>query len=131
MPISSDDFEACHRLPKGRNKDIPSRTIVRLVNRRKCEEALRKRKKLKDESLCNKLKVGRLYINESLCPYYRKIWYHCKCLFKEALVDRFWCDGVMKISITEGNDTNNHTIEHLDDLRKLFPGYDFDYRGQS
>ena len=43
--ISKNDIEACHRLKDRRNVDGPKRTIVRFVNRKKCDLLHRNKKK--------------------------------------------------------------------------------------
>ena len=51
-------------------------TIVKFSSRRKSSEVLRKKKKLKniDGSKFDFNAGVKLYINESLCPYYRGLW---------------------------------------------------------
>ena len=127
--VESNDFEACHRLPYSRNenRDMPQRTIVRLVNRKTCESALKNRKKLKES---NKIALGfpedtKLFINDSLCPYYRVLYGKCKKLYKNGDIVNFWTyNGMVTIRIREnGNFTN---ILHENDLFKLFPNVDFE-----
>ena len=70
------DIQACHRL---RNKD---RAIVKFVNRKDCTNILRVKKDLKylDPSKLSFSEGTKIFINESLCPYYRGIWNKCKKL---------------------------------------------------
>ena len=95
--ICSDEMEACHRLPYSKKEDRskPKRTIVKFVNRKKCEQAIFNRKKLKDVDK-TKLKFPeetRIFINDSLCPYYRGIYGKCKKLYqlKNILMLYFYC----------------------------------------
>ena len=78
VDICTDEIEACHRLPYSSKEDRskPKRTIIKLVNRKKCELAILNRKRLKD---VDKTKLEfpedtRIFINDSLCPYYRGIY---------------------------------------------------------
>ena len=66
--ISEDKIEACHRL--GKNSD---RIIVKFSSRKDCEHTMRVKEDLKDLDATDlDLPAGtKLYINESLCPYYR------------------------------------------------------------
>ena len=78
-------------LSSNENRDMPQRTIVRLVNRKACESALKNRKKLKQS---NKIALGfpedtKLFINDSLCPYYRVLYGKCKKLYKNGDIVNF------------------------------------------
>ena len=73
----SSDIEDCHGI-KG------DRTIIKFSSQRKFSKVLNKKKKLK------KLDIGKygfndvlsIYINESLWPYYRRLWSKWKCLWQ-------------------------------------------------
>ena len=84
-------MEACHRL---RNKH---RTIVKFSSRRKIAEIFNKKKILKDTG-------SRIYINESLCPYYKGLWNKCRNLKTEDKIHSFWThNGNVKIKIYENS----------------------------
>ena len=87
--VKPEEVEACHRLPYSRKEDKsnPKRSIIKLVNRKKCEQALANRKKLKDVDMTDlKFEVDtRIFLNDSLCPYYRGIYGKCKSLYREKL----------------------------------------------
>ena len=106
---------------------MPQRTIVRLVNRKTCESALKNRKKLKES---NKIALGfpedtKLFINDSLCPYYRVLYGKFKKLYKNGDIVNFWTyNGVVTIIIRENGNFIN--ILHENDLFKLFPNVDFE-----
>ena len=114
----TSDFHAIHKL---KNTNI---VIMKSVNRRTVLGALRNRKRLKDlsdgqkKSLREK-KVGhRIYINESLCPYYRNLFGKCNALFKKGLVKNFFTiNGTIKIT---DNLDKKLTIGHLHDLESHF-----------
>ena len=68
VPFGPEDLEDCHRI-KG---DL---TILKFSSRRKSSEVLRKKKKKKIHGSKFDFNTGvKLYINESLCPYYRRLW---------------------------------------------------------
>ena len=65
VPCDPEDLEDCHRT-KG------DRTIVKFSSRRKSSEVLRKKEKKNIDGSKFDFNAGvKLYINESLCPYYR------------------------------------------------------------
>ena len=69
--ITGEGIEACHRLNKQSD-----RTIVKFSRRKDCEHVMQKKselRKLKPSKL-DLPNGAKLYINESLCPYYRGLW---------------------------------------------------------
>ena len=69
--ITREGIEACHRLNKQSD-----RTIVKFSRRKDCEHVMQKKselRKLKPSKL-DLPNGAKLYINESLCPYYRGLW---------------------------------------------------------
>ncbi len=112
------DFHAIHKL---KDKNI---VIMKSVNRRTVLNALRNRKKLKDltdgqkQSLREK-KIGhKIYINESLCPYYRGLFGKCNALFKKKHLKSFFTiNGTIRV--TDNND-NKLVIGHINDLESHF-----------
>ena len=83
--VNERDIQACHRL---REKD---RTIVKFVNRRDCTNILRVKKDLKhlDPTKLSFTEGTKIFINESLCPYYRAIWNKCKKLRANQKLHQF------------------------------------------
>ena len=80
-----EDLEDCHRI-KG------DRTIVKFSGRRKSSEVLREKKKLKniDGSKFDFNAGVKLYISESLCPYYRGLWGKCEKLWLDKVIFSFY-----------------------------------------
>ena len=70
VTVNTKDIQACHRLWDNK------RTIIKFVNRKTVFEVLSNRKKL---ALIDDYKK-KIYINESLCPYYRFLHGKCKAL---------------------------------------------------
>ena len=73
VKISKNDIEACHRLKDRRNPTGPKRTIVRFINRKKCDALHRNKKKLKDDPVKDKIRLilgsrNKVFINANLCP---------------------------------------------------------------
>ena len=124
VDVNPNDIEACHRLKK---KD---RTIIKFSSRKTCLKALINRKKLKD---LDKEEIGfpnstKLFLNESLCPYYRGIWGKCRGLLLDKLISRLWTyNGTVTIKLSN-DDEERLSITHDSDLFSLFPDRDFSKR---
>jgi len=126
VEVDSKDIEACHRLPNRRNsKGTSKRTIVRFVNRKHCGNLQMKKSSLKNAK--DKLKrigiTNNLYINSNLCPYNSFPWGKCKKLYTEQLISRFWSYNGSIFILEE--DGQRKIIEHLTNLKEIFPGFDF------
>ena len=72
--IGQDRIESCHRLTKS------DRTVVKFSQRKDCQHLMRIKKGLKDLSPTNLsfLEGTKIYVNDSLCPYYRGLCNECK-----------------------------------------------------
>ena len=66
VDICDRDIQACHRL---KDKD---QTIVKFTNRKDCLRILRVKRQLKglDPSAVDLPEGTKIFVNESLCPYY-------------------------------------------------------------
>ena len=119
VDVAAEDIQACHRLKN-------DRTIVKFVNRKHCISVLKKRSLLKD---CNQKDLGfdednKLYVNESLCPNYRFLFWKCRMRHKSENIHSYRTfNGTVKIKLTERGQI--HAITHVNDLSKLFPDVDF------
>ena len=74
--IEEDRTEACHWLTKS------DRTIVKFSRRKDCQYLMPVKKGLKDLNPTNlNFPEGtKIYVNDSLCLYYRGLWNECKKL---------------------------------------------------
>ena len=70
VEIVKQNVQACHYL---KEKQI---IIVKFVNRTDCLQILRIKKELKslDPTMLEFPDMTKIFVNESLCPYYRGIW---------------------------------------------------------
>ena len=119
--ISGDKIEACHQL--GKNSE---RTIVKFSRRKDCEHTMRAKNDLKDLDATDlDLPAGtKLYINGSLCPYYRRLWNEANKLWnKKKIFSYFTVSGTVRIRLQEKGPYI--IITHIDDLKELFPDEDF------
>ena len=66
----------------------------------------------------------KIFINESLCPEYRFLFWKCRELAKSEKIFSYWTfNGTVKIKLSEHGDIR--TITHVRDLQDLFPDVDF------
>ena len=108
------DIVVCHRLGE------TGRVIVKLLNRKDAQNVLKEKHKLRSINLYddntdtnNKRKI---FINQSLCPYYRKLYGMVKDLNNEGLIDSFWItNGTIKIR--ESSQSKPISITHESDLQ--------------
>ena len=128
VKVMPEEIEACHRLPYAKKEDRskPQRSIVKLMNRKKCESAMKNRKKLKDvdKSTLDFPSETKIFLNDNLCPYYRGIYGKCKSLHRNKKSFAFWSlNGIVRIKIKENSEIKS--ITHDFDLHKLFPNVKF------
>ena len=73
--ISEEEIELCHR--RNKKTDV---TILKFSRRKDCEQVIRIKKDLKDLNPTDLdfPEETRLFINDSLRPYYRGLWNECK-----------------------------------------------------
>ena len=98
VDICDRDIQACHRL---KDKD---QTIVKFTNRKDCLRILRVKRQLKglDPSAVDLPEGTKIFINESLCPYYRGIWNKCKKLRdKQKVYQYYTINGLIRLRIEE------------------------------
>ena len=96
--VSPDRIEACHRL---KNK----RTIIKFSNRKDCINVLSNRKKLKniDKDKLGFSEENKIYVNESLCPEYRFLFWKCRLLAGCNRIYSYWTyNGTIKITLSDG-----------------------------
>ena len=114
--IGEDRIEARHRLTKS------DRTIVKIFRRKDCQHLMPIKKGLKDFNPTNlSFPEGiKIYINDSLCPYYRALWNECKKLWNnKKIYSYFTVNGTVRIKQVENGPYKS--ITHINDLRALFP----------
>ena len=109
--IDSSNIEACHRIIK-RN----DRVIVKFSRRKDCQQVL----SVEDIGLTGDNKV---FINHSLCPYYRVLWSKSKVLLNMGKINRLMVsNGTAKVKISKISAPIS--ITHADDFTKYFPDVD-------
>ena len=115
------DIQACHRL---KDKD---RIIVKFTNRKDCLRILRVKRQLKGlyPAVVDLPEGTKIFVNESLCPYYQGIWNKCKKLRDKQKVHRYYTiNGLIYLRIKESGQAK--IITHMIDLESLFPDIEID-----
>ena len=109
IEIGHMDIEGCHRLPLSRNNaGGTKRVIVKFVNRKHSEDVLRLKKIISSRS--------KVFISNSLCPYYRYLWGKCKELQRRGIFSQVFCLGaVVTIKVSENGPLVK--IYHENDLK--------------
>ena len=117
VPMEKRDFHPIHRLCNTRV------VIAKVCNRRDAIAILRNKKKLRELSQegKKKLKSQKIYVNESLCPAYKRILGKCKAPLKKKYVDAFYTiNGKVKIKYGCRNGQETTEISHEKDLIEVF-----------
>ena len=116
VEVNRRSFHAIHRL---KNKAV---VIAKCTNRRDAIAILRAKKKLRetDDATRKKLGIaGRVYVNESLCPEFKRLFGICNSLYKsKKIYASYTINGSIKITEKEGGEVKS--IEHINDLNKNF-----------
>ena len=117
--ILSRDSEACHRLT---NND---RVIVKFLRKKDFDQVSsvkRDLRKIKLEDI--RLRGSNfIFINPSLCPYYRMLWSKSKRLLDLGKINNFYVSsGKIKIRIQENSKPLSTT--HVEDFKKYFTDVD-------
>ena len=123
VDITGDDIEDCHRVG---NKD---QTIIKFAKRKVSRQVLSVRKDLSKVKMSDIDLTGQntLYINQSICPYYRISWSKTKTLYQKnqtGKIDSFYMsNGSIKVRLQENARPITNSYTH--DFIKCFPGVDF------
>ena len=108
--VKSKDVQAVHRL---QNKD---NVIIKFISRKKKHNAIIKRSQLKRDDIKKEHDItGDIYLNESMCPEVKHLFYLCKRLKAVNKLSYYtFFNGKLKIKIQ--NDSEFLHIEHIGDL---------------
>ena len=121
VEIDERNVQACHRLKE------KERTTFKFVNRKDCLQIRRVKKDLKslDATEFDFPENTKIFINESLCPYYRGIWNKCKKLRVIQKIHQFYTiSGLIRVKLEETGPSR--IISHMVDLKELFPDMDIE-----
>ena len=88
------------------------------------EKKIRSLKKgLKGMNLSSLSINSAVYINDSLCTYYKMLWGKCRKLLLNKYIHSFWVtNGTIKLKTVENGRV--YAVTHRNDLVELFPDND-------
>ena len=99
VEVSPRDIEACHRIKKDNN-----RVIIKFLRRKDCEQIMSVKKDLNHLKMQEVGLPGNrsIFINISLCPYYRILWSKCKIFHDLGEIRNYYISsGTSKVIISE------------------------------
>ena len=118
VEVHPDHIEACHWIKSNAG---PKKVIIKMSRRKDGDKIPRAKKKLKGLNLSSIGINSAVYVNDSLCRYYKNLWAKCKKLWLNKFIHGFWTsNGSIRLKLTETG--NVRVITHDADLEKLFPG---------
>ena len=113
--VGRRDVQACHHLKE------KERTTVKFFNKNGCLQILRVKKELKslDSTDLDYPENTKIFINESLCTYYRAILNKCKKLRAIQKIHQFYTiNGFIRVKSEESG--RSKVISHMANLKELF-----------
>ena len=114
VEIDSSNIEDCHWLP---NKG-PKRAIIKFSKRKDANRIRHCKKNLKGMDLTSLGISSPVFINDSLCQYYKMR--KCKKLLTNKFIGSFWVsNGSIRLRVE--NRDRPCVITHISDLEVLFP----------
>ena len=120
-PVDPQNIEACDRL-KSDDNGRSNKVIFKFSKNKDMVWVMNKKKSLKNANLdgTGLSPSTSLFINSSLCSYYKYLWSTCKGLWSSKLISSFWVsNGSLRIKL---GDNTVKSVTHKDDLNALFPG---------
>ena len=118
--IPPNRIEACHRVSK---KTLT--VIVKFSHRKDCQQVLVVKKDLRKVKMEDVYLPGhnKLFMNRSLCPYYKVLWSKSKKLHSLGKINSFFISGdSIKIKVSENS--LPLSITHVNDFGKYIPDTD-------
>ena len=117
VEVHPGHIEACHWIKSNAG---PKKVIIKMSRRKDADKIRRAKKKLKGLNLSSIGINSAVYINDSLCRYYKNLWAKCKKLWLNKFIHGFWTsNGSIRLKLTETG--NVRVIIHDADLEELFP----------
>ena len=116
--IMSENVEACRWL---KSKGDQKKVIIKFSKRKDAEKVRKAKRKLKTTDLNSMNISSPVFINDSLCNYYKRVWSKCRKLLNGGFINGFLFTGsTLHRKWTEWSPARN--VSHLVDLEDLFPG---------
>ena len=116
VTIDPSNIEDCHWL----KSNGPEKVIIKFARRKDANLIRKKKTKLKGMNLCSIAINNPIFINDSLCQYYKMLWRKCKNLWSNKYIHPLWVsNGILRLKLTASGRV--HVITHSQDLDELFP----------
>ena len=119
IPVDPANIEAWHRL---KSKARPKKVIIKLSKRKEDVFSILKPKKKLQSVNITKVDLPQgslLFINQSLCSYYKYLWSFCIKLHSKKLIRSFLVSN-SNVSLKVGENTPVMLVSHVIDLEKHF-----------
>jgi hypothetical protein len=120
VQLCADDIEVAHRVPS-RNKDNPSPIIVQFLRRKKRDEIISNRRNtvLTNSELLNDNRLsGRVFVNESLSPFFKELLWKTKMIGRERDYKRIWYKNA-RVLVRKTDGSQVIVINDFADLDKM------------
>lgn len=117
--IKSENIEACHRV--GRQNKV----IIKFSRRKDCQQIYSVKRDLSklDMKEVDLPEGTQVFVNQSLCPYYKSLWSKSKKLLSLGKIHSFFVsNSTIKLKLQENGEPV--AITHSSDFRKYFPDVD-------
>ena len=114
VAIDPSNIEDCHWL----KNNGPKKVIIKFAKRKDDNLIQKTKNKLKGMNLCSIGFNNPVFINDSLCLYYKMLWRKCK---KILVPIHAFCvsNGTLRLNLSASGRV--HVITHSQDLDELFP----------
>ena len=118
VEVHPDHIKACYWIKSNAG---PKKVIIKMSQHKDADKIGRAKKKLKGLDLSLIGINSAMFINDSLCRYYKNHWAKCKKLWLNKFIHGFWTsNSSIRLKLIETG--NVRVITHDADLEELFPG---------
>ena len=99
VTIEPENVEACHWLKSDRGG---KKAIIKFSKRKDADKVRQAKKKLKTTNLSAMGISQPVFVNDSLCKYYKFLWSKCKKLLNGRFMQRFWIsNGTLRLKLNK------------------------------
>lgn len=117
VEVDPQNVEACHWL---KSNNSSKKAIIKLSKRKDAAKICELKKKLKSLKFEWMSINNPIFINDSLCGYYRELWTKCKMIWINKYIQGFWVlYRSIKVKVSESS--TPCVITHDVDLESMFP----------
>ena len=118
VKVYPQNVEAAHWL---KSNNSSKKAIMKMYKRKDADKIREVKKKLKSLKFESMGINNSIFINDSQCAYYKKLWAKSKRMWMNKFIHGFWVSyGLIKIKVSESS--TPCIITHDVDLEIMFPG---------